>query len=126
MIYNKSSDPMNIPFSGQQEVIQGVQSFENGNQPRSNIDRLIADLAHRQRLEDAINANVDADDQQAIARQVQSPRGVRLGGLRRVGDVEGIRQSSGNWQRDNTTPWNKPILAKPLNPAFLETQTKQT
>lgn len=104
-----------------QEVIEGLPEQE----PRSNIDRLIEALAQRQN----INADGEAavEDRDNVAeqpvRQISSPRGSRPG-LRRVGDVEGVRQSSGNWQRDNTTPWNKPILARPMNVAVRETQVK--
>lgn len=109
-----------VGAGGMQEVIEGLPSHE----PRSNIDRLIEALAQRQNIND--NAENERDDNQGEAplRQISSPRGNRPG-LRRVGDVEGVRQSSGNWQRDNTTPWNKPILVKPLNPAILETQLNQ-
>ena len=44
--------------------------------------------------------------------------------LRNV-DSAGVRQSFGNWQRDNTTPWNRPILAKPLDSAFFKTQCER-
>lgn len=108
-----------------QEVIEGLPEQE----PRSNIDRLIEALAQRQ--------NINADGEAVVAgpedrenniaeqpiRQIASPRGSRAG-LRREGNVEGVRQSSGNWQRDNTTPWNKPMLARPVNPAAKETQFK--
>jgi len=108
-----------------QEVIEGLPEQE----PRSNIDRLIEALAQRQN----INADGEAvavgagEDRENIAeqpiRQIASPRGSRAG-LRREGNVEGVRQSSGNWQRDNTTPWNKPMLARPMKPAVKETQLK--
>jgi len=108
-----------------QEVIEGLPEQE----PRSNIDRLIEALAQRQN----INADGEAvvagagEDRENIAeqpiRQIASPRGSRAG-LRREGNVEGVRQSSGNWQRDNTTPWNKPMLARPMKLAVKETQLK--
>lgn len=107
-----------------QEVIEGLPEQE----PRSNIDRLIEALAQRQNINadgEAIAAGEDRENniaEQPI-RQIASPRGSRAG-LRREGNVEGVRQSSGNWQRDNTTPWNKPVLARPVNPAVKETQFK--
>lgn len=70
------------------------------------------------------NENIDDREEnfnESQIRQITSPRGNRLG-LRRVGDVEGVRQSSGNWQRDNTTPWNKPILVPPIHEAIQQTQ----
>lgn len=84
-------------------------------------------MAQRQRLQpDEVNAPVNVvdddneEDDAPSGRQAASPRAGRAG-LRREGDVEGVRQSSGNWQRDNTTPWNKPILVRPLKPALLST-----
>lgn len=103
-----------------QEVIEGLPSYE----PRSNIDRLIEALAQRQNInvEDE-NGQEDENRGEPPFRHMASPRGSRPG-LRRAGDVEGVRQSSGNWQRDNTTPWNKPILVKPITRAVLHTLTK--
>ncbi|KAL2733024.1 PH-interacting protein [Vespula maculifrons] len=109
-----------VGAGGMQEVIEGLPVQE----PRSNIDRLIEALAQRQNIDAdgdlAANDREDNAGEQPI-RQIASPRGSRPG-LRRAGDVEGVRQSSGNWQRDNTTPWNKPILARPMNQATRETQ----
>jgi len=105
-----------------QEVIEGLPEQE----PRSNIDRLIEALAQRQNINgEAAGAGDDRENNVAEQpiRQIASPRGSRAG-LRREGNVEGVRQSSGNWQRDNTTPWNKPMLARPMNPAVKETQFK--
>lgn len=109
-----------------QEVIEGLPEQE----PRSNIDRLIEALAQRQNINadgEAVAAGPGEDRENNIVeqpiRQIASPRGSRAG-LRREGNVEGVRQSSGNWQRDNTTPWNKPMLARPVNPATKETQFK--
>lgn len=106
-------------------MIEGLPEQE---QPRSHIDQLIAALAQRRQIEaeGGGGGSIHEDDQQQpnVARQAASPRGPRHG-LRRAGDVEGVRQSSGNWQRDSTTPWNKPILARPLKPAVLDTQSEQ-
>ncbi|KAJ8679018.1 hypothetical protein QAD02_014805 [Eretmocerus hayati] len=127
-----------VGASGQQEVIEGVP--ENRGPPRSNIDRLIEDLAQRQHIVDIEgdddapeNREMDQDEENPLEEEQPvdpqedaSPRVVRPGAPRRVGDVEGVRQSRGNWQRESTTPWNKPILARPLNPALLETQRKYT
>lgn len=35
-------------------------------------------------------------------------------GMRRTGDVEGVRQSSGNWQRGDDISWTKQIICEPL------------
>ncbi|XP_029164784.1 PH-interacting protein isoform X2 [Nylanderia fulva] len=111
-----------VGAGGMQEVIEGLPEQE----PRSNIDRLIEALAQRQNI-NADGEVIGDDRENNIAeqpiRQIASPRGSRAG-LRREGNVEGVRQSSGNWQRDNTTPWNKPILARPMRLAFKETQIK--
>ncbi|KAK8727619.1 hypothetical protein OTU49_009654, partial [Cherax quadricarinatus] len=40
-----------------------------------------------------------------------SPRASRVG-ARRVGDVEGVRQSTGNWQRDPNIKWNRRVIVK--------------
>lgn len=109
-----------------QEVIEGLPEQE----PRSNIDQLIEELAQRRNIgadgegagEDREN-NVAEQQHSVHNRQLASPRASRAG-LRREGNVEGVRQSSGNWQRDNTTPWNKPLLARAMNPAVRETQAK--
>ncbi|KAK0089616.1 hypothetical protein PV325_006326 [Microctonus aethiopoides] len=109
-----------VGAGGMQEVIEGLP--DSG--PRSNIDRLIEALAQRNNIVGADNEDGDDRDEslgEPHLRHISSPRGNRPG-LRRVGDVEGVRQSSGNWQRDNTTPWNKPILARPMNPALRATQ----
>lgn len=115
--------------TGQQEVIEGIPQPEHDGNPRSNIDRLIEQLAQRQHIEEPVVNVVDDDNEEDeeeshAARQEASPRAARPG-LRRDGDVEGVRQSSGNWQRDNTTPWNKPILVRPLKPALLSTMREQ-
>lgn len=107
-----------------QEVIEGLPEQE----PRSNIDRLIEALAQRRNINadgEIIGAGDDRENNNAEQpiRQIASPRGSRAG-LRREGNVEGVRQSSGNWQRDNTTPWNKPFLAHPIKSAIRETQIK--
>lgn len=116
-----------VGASGNQEVVQNVPEQE---QPRSNIDRLIEALAQRQHIDEVDVENGDPDNEEnmlrndnvpnvvVIPRAVASPRASRAG-LRREGDIEGVRQSSGNWQRDNTTPWNKPILAKPLQSSIM-------
>ena len=39
-------------------------------------------------------------------------------GIRRSGDVEGVRQSSGNWQRDDMN-WTQSVLIRPLSPGTL-------
>lgn len=118
-------------------MIEGIPHHEQGGQPRSNIDRLIEQLAQRQRIHadendapvNVVDIDDDNDDENEeedvpAGRLVASPRAARPG-FRREGEIEGVRQSSGNWQRDNTTPWNKPILVRPLKPALLTTMYDQ-
>lgn len=35
-------------------------------------------------------------------------------GMRRTGDIEGVRQSSGNWQRGDNISWTKRLICEPL------------
>lgn len=41
-------------------------------------------------------------------------------GARRVGDVEGVRQSTGNWQRDPNMKWKRRTIVPRLNRSDLE------
>ncbi|XP_068220556.1 bromodomain and WD repeat-containing protein 3 isoform X2 [Palaemon carinicauda] len=47
-----------------------------------------------------------------------SPRASRVG-ARRVGDVEGVRQSTGNWQRDPNIKWNRRVIVRRQRNAML-------
>lgn len=40
-------------------------------------------------------------------------------GARREGDVEGVRQSRGNWQRDEIN-WTQRVMVQPLDKASLQ------
>lgn len=104
-----------ISASGVQEVIEGLPS----EPPRSGIDRMIAALAHRQYGGDAPGpAEQEApvqEPQDNPLRQLASPRSGYRTGMRRNGDVEGVRQTSGNWQRDVNYKWFRKLLVKPLN-----------
>ncbi|XP_071444927.1 bromodomain and WD repeat-containing protein 3 isoform X2 [Hetaerina americana] len=155
-----------VGAGGEQEVIEGLPSENNGN-PRSNIDQMIAELMQqreyavdveqqgaddRQGEEDGDGERIrigvmnrgqlhPAPDEQlqlmipqmqpSLQRALFSPRSAaRLGvwgivgagggggriGPRRSGDVEGVRQSSGNWQRGDTPVlWTKRTLVPPLS-----------
>ncbi len=35
--------------------------------------------------------------------------------MRRTGDIEGVRQSSGNWQRGDNISWTKRSICEPLD-----------
>lgn len=109
----------NIAFGdgGEQEIIEGLPAQE----PRSDIDLMIAALAHRQYGErDNGDGNNDQDDNSSVNRHLlNSPRNGNRG-LRRHGDVEGVRQSSGNWQHDANMKWHRHLLVKPLSPYALD------
>ncbi|XP_066989661.1 bromodomain and WD repeat-containing protein 3 isoform X3 [Macrobrachium rosenbergii] len=47
-----------------------------------------------------------------------SPRASRVG-ARRVGDVEGVRQSTGNWQRDPNIKWSRRVIVRRQENAIL-------
>lgn len=101
-----------VGAGGIQEVIEGLPSEEP---PRSDIDRMIAALAQRR-----YGDGPDPADQQEVPeenplRQMQSPRSGHRTGMRRNGDVEGVRQTSGNWQRDVNYKWGKKALIRPLD-----------
>ncbi|XP_049806710.1 PH-interacting protein [Schistocerca nitens] len=97
---------------GHQEVIEGLPTSE----PRSNIDQMIAALANRQLGSDG-SAAAEAGEQ---SRPNLAPRAGPRFGFRRNGDVEGVRQSSGNWQRDTDFCWNRGTLIKPFDSDVLQ------
>ncbi|XP_069680733.1 bromodomain and WD repeat-containing protein 3 isoform X4 [Periplaneta americana] len=104
-----------VGAGGQQEVIEGLPTPE----PRSNIDQMIEALANRQyRNEQPSHAN-NQQPAPAFMRHITSPRSGHRVGMRRSGDVEGVRQSSGNWQRGNNISWCKRMLVRNLDPPTL-------
>lgn len=107
-----------VGAGGIQEVIEGLPS----EPPRSDIDRMIAALAQRQYGADADQQeNGDRQEQNDNPlRQMASPRSGHRTGMRRNGDVEGVRQTSGNWQRDSNYKWFKKALIKPLDTYALQ------
>ncbi len=88
----------------------GMDGFEV-DQARSEIDRLIEALANRQ--------NGPVPDQPPDNGQANSPRVYRP--LRRNGDVEGVRQSSGNWQRDTSFKFIRRVYVRPMLYSRLQT-----
>lgn len=94
------------------EVIEGV---------RSDIDRLIEALANRQNQDQAPDSNNDREN-----RPNNSPRsGHRMSGPRRSGDVEGVRQSMGNWQLETNFKWFRRTYLKSMSHSRLQ-NLKQT
>ncbi|KAB7498071.1 Bromodomain and WD repeat-containing protein 3, partial [Armadillidium nasatum] len=59
----------------------------------------------------------------AAAPNALSPRAGRVGS-RREGDIEGVRQSTGNWQRDPHMKWKRQMFVSRLSISALE-QSKQ-
>lgn len=82
---------------------------------RSDLDRLIEALANRQGQEQAPDSNNERENliQQRLNLN-NSPRGGHSIALRRTGDVEGVRQSSGNWQRDGSFKWIRRIFVRQM------------
>lgn len=108
-----------------QEVIEGLPD----EQPRSDIDRMIAALAQRQHRGGGADGNDNDGNgslEQADEMQPQRPQGspraslLRLNSIRRNGDVEGVRQSTGNWHKDPNAKWNRRMLLEPLTRYALE------
>ena len=92
-------------FVGQQEVIEGLPT-----EPRSNIDQMIEALASRQ-----YGSEQNPPMPAPAMRHITSPRSGHRVGMRRSGDVEGVRQSSGNWQRGNNISFCKRTLVRGLD-----------
>lgn len=87
-------------------MIEALAQRQYGGEP-SDRDRQEADAAQR--------------EEENPLRQLASPRSGHRTGMRRNGDIEGVRQTSGNWQRDENYKWNyKKCLVKPLNIYELE------
>lgn len=126
---------------------EGVEVVEGPNAV-SHIDRLIAALAHRQAPGQPAEANGPPENvvnggnvggayqpgvlpaaaaAAAAANRLNnsSPRsngGPGRVGLRRTGDVEGVRQSVGNWHRTNLNfKWMRRIYVRPMQNSRLTT-----
>lgn len=98
---------------------EGVEVMEEG--VRSDLDRLIEALANRYGQEQAPDSNNERENivQNRVVNN-NSPRGVhRIGSLRRTGDVEGVRQSSGNWQREGIK-FVRRVYVKPMKYSQLQ------
>ncbi|XP_055716898.1 PH-interacting protein isoform X3 [Phlebotomus papatasi] len=98
-----------------------------GDGIRSDIDRLIEALANRQGQDQGQEAANNERDNllQANNRPMNSPRAAAVVlnrvGLRRTGDVEGVRQSSGNWQRDGAFKFMSRFYIRPMKYSQLQT-----
>ncbi|CAD7093518.1 unnamed protein product [Hermetia illucens] len=107
-------------------IAVGPEGVEVVDSSLSHIDRLIEALANRQGHEQAPDSNNDRVNNSINIRLMNnSPRGTGRVGPRRNGDVEGVRQSSGNWQRESTFKWIRRIFVRPMKYAHLQ-NLKQT
>lgn len=122
---------------------EGVMEVQSENNTVSDLDLLIEALANRQGANNNNNRGNDdnqaqeannqeqqqAPQQPAAAQQLNrlnslnSPRGsVNRVGLRRSGDVEGVRQSSGNWHRgDASFKFKSRCFVQPIRYPRLQT-----
>lgn len=97
---------------------EGMEVMDQNNV--SHIDRLIEALANR-------NApgvgGGDGDNNVDGGNRLNSPR---LNGnanripLRRLGEIEGVRQSSGNWQRESSYKWIRRMYVRPMSHSALQ------
>ncbi|XP_018327576.1 bromodomain and WD repeat-containing protein 3 isoform X2 [Agrilus planipennis] len=129
-------------LEGRQEVIEGLPDEE----PYSEIDIMIAALAHRQYGQEGtndaqnnvnnnhnmVNGNSNSSSSnssnqgtsssstsQANTSNNSSIPTLRRSTSRRIGEG-GIRQSVGEWQRDPNIKWKVRVLVQPLKPSELE------
>ncbi|KAJ6635022.1 Bromodomain and WD repeat-containing protein 1 [Pseudolycoriella hygida] len=97
---------------------EGIEVVEERNAV-SDIDLLIAALANRHGPGQAPDSNNERDAPTANNRPSNSPRtNGRV--ARRSGEVEGVRQSSGNWQRDANLKWIRRIYVRPMRYSRLQ------
>lgn len=104
----------------------GIQVEEEPANVRSDLDRLIEALANRQGQDQAPDSNNDRDNQiPNRSLNNNSPRNMHRIALRRTGDVEGVRQSSGNWQRDGPYKFVRRLYVKSMKSTNLQTIKQQ-
>lgn len=99
--------------------MEGVEIDDNGG--FSHIDRLIEALANRQGADPVPDSNNERNRNNSFNNgSGNSPRGAvgsvgrALVAARRTGDVEGVRQSSGNWQRETNFKFIRRIYVRPM------------
>ncbi|XP_055904407.1 bromodomain and WD repeat-containing protein 3 [Eupeodes corollae] len=98
--------------------MEGVEIDDNGGY--SHIDRLIEALANRQGADPVPDSNNERNRNNSFNNgSGNSPRGAGSIGramvaARRTGDVEGVRQSSGNWQRETNFKFIRRIYVRPM------------
>lgn len=96
---------------------EGVEVIDSVTNTVSNIDRLIAVLANRQVPPGAPNAPAEpqppVDGAVQAQRPAASPRSNSLRG-------EGVRQSSGNWEREQNYKWIRRTYVQPMRYSRLQ------
>ncbi|XP_055848126.1 bromodomain and WD repeat-containing protein 3 [Episyrphus balteatus] len=98
--------------------MEGVEIDDNGGY--SHIDRLIEALANRQGADPVPDSNNERQRNNSFNNgSGNSPRGAgsigrALVAARRTGDVEGVRQSVGNWQRETNFKFIRRIYVRPM------------
>ncbi|KDR09153.1 hypothetical protein L798_01269, partial [Zootermopsis nevadensis] len=111
------------------ETCRGEQLVPNiavgAGEPRSNIDQMIEALANRQYGSEQPPSTPNQHQASSLLRHVTSPRSGHRVGMRRSGDVEGVRQSSGNWQRGSNISWCKRNLVRSLDTAMLRNRRQR-
>ncbi|XP_013777626.1 PH-interacting protein-like [Limulus polyphemus] len=119
-----------VSAEGQAEILEPIRPVE-ADQQRPTIDDMIERLQQEQNSR-RVNPSRASGAARESERNVQGPISPRvLGGqrslsghsrvgMRRNGDIEGVRQSSGNWQSrgqfSGSLSWLKRVVVKPMCP----------
>ncbi|XP_076307639.1 PH-interacting protein-like [Tachypleus tridentatus] len=119
-----------VSAEGQAEILEPIRPVE-AEQQRPTIDDMIERLQQEQnsRRVNPSRASGTARESERNAQGPISPRvlggqrslsGHSRVGMRRNGDIEGVRQSSGNWQSrgqfSGSPSWLKRVVVKPMCP----------
>ncbi|XP_013776730.1 bromodomain and WD repeat-containing protein 3-like [Limulus polyphemus] len=114
---------------GQAEILEPIRPVENDQQRRT-IDEMIERLQQQQNVRRVNPPGTPGGGGRENDRNAQGPLSPRLlvqrslsghsrVGMRRNGDIEGVRQSSGNWQSrgqfSGGPSWLKKVVVKPMS-----------
>ncbi|XP_067128768.1 bromodomain and WD repeat-containing protein 3 isoform X2 [Centruroides vittatus] len=125
------NDSQLIPYiavsaNGEAEILEPVRQVEVVDPHRPTIDDMIERLQHEQAAAGSAEAGERSGQEPFSPRSRSAQQGHRLVGMRNDGDIEGVRQSSGNWQsRGNSSEmptWTKRVVVKPLSSAMMAYQ----
>lgn len=125
------NDSQLIPYiavsaNGEAEILEPVRQVEIVDPHRPTIDDMIERLQHEQAAAGSAEAGERSGQEPFSPRSRSAQQGHRLVGMRNDGDIEGVRQSSGNWQsRGNSSEmptWTKRVVVKPLTSAMMAYQ----